>query len=187
MIVMSYGNKGVSKTTFVIGIIAAIVVSSVISLSIPGPVGPQGPQGETGLQGPMKKIPHSSSSAHDLIIAENITEWQNIDDDHYVTITLEEDSHVVILYTMDCNISPQGDAFRLRAWIDGTISTVADPMNYMFVDISPAWYGSISSHFYKDLSPGEYTIHIQWNKLPDAGTLEARHRALTVFAIPNTA
>jgi hypothetical protein len=186
VIAVSYGNQGVSKTTFIIGIIAAIVISGVISFSIPGQVGPQGPQGETGSQGPTKSIPHTSSTAYDLIIAENITEWQHIDENHYVTITLEEESHVVILYTMECNINPQGDAFYLRAWIDGTTLTAAEPMHYMFVDISPSWYSSISSHFYTDLSAGEYTVHIQWNKLPDTGTLEASHRALTVFAIPNT-
>jgi len=56
---MEYANEGISKNTFIAGIIIAILLSTVISLSLSiqfsvgpqGNTGPQGSQGEQGIQG----------------------------------------------------------------------------------------------------------------------------------------
>lgn len=158
---------------------------------IPGPAGPEGPQGETGpqgepgAQGPMMSIPHNSSyTTNQISISSSTWDWKSIDD-HNVTITLEEDSHVVILYTMTSITNQLDVGFNLRAWIDGPISTYANPPEYGFMTPSTVGYASLSCHFYMDLTAGEYTIHIQCQLPPFALELEPQSRGLTVFAIPN--
>jgi len=150
-----------------------------------GPQGEPGPQGEQGPEGPMGIVPHASSWKFDTVSqTEDFTSWHNIDDDHNVTITLEEDSHVIILYSMQYNTNPIGTYMYLGPSIEGTSSYDANPPAYLFVTSGDE--GSLSCHFFRDLPTGEYTIHMQWYGSPDTLEFEAYFRALTVFAIPNT-
>jgi len=195
---------GISKTTFLVGLLIAIIASSLISTLVAmqwaviqgpkgdkgdtGEQGPQGLQGEQGPQGP-QGLPSvfASKAANDSISTTETVEYTDVSN-MSVTLTLSEESDVLILFS--CEAYPDYDEqILIRALVGETIASPGEiyltPIVYDYseTDIYLLWWGSYTYHFHQpSVSPGTYTIKIQW--IVSGGFGEIGFRTLTAMALP---
>jgi len=199
---------GISRTTFITGLIIAIAASSLLSTVIVtqwarGPEGPQGlkgdkgdtgtqgPRGAQGLQGPQGPpgLPgvFAVSWGNETI---STTETFNYVDmaNMMATLTIDETSDVLILVSVEAY--PDWDErIYLRALINGEVAkpgevlltpTIIDSVGG---DSYLLGFGSYTYNFYQpSVSPGTHTIKIQW--VVSGGTGDVGYRTLTVIALP---
>lgn len=150
-----------------------------------GPQGPQGVQGPTGPQGPMGSIPtgfameaslHSQSTGGSL-------EWFDVADME-VTVTLEEQSYLMIYLSIEARPTPSDSYILYRATVNDTI---AYPMWFLYYHpaIAAGQYNTFSCHFTAGMKPaGTYTIQIEWRGHTTTTVMDAVQRLVTVIAIP---
>jgi hypothetical protein len=189
---------GISKNMFIVGLLVAIVASTLISTIVVTQLGAiQGPKGDTGLQGeqgpqgnvgPAGPAGVFGSKASNLSISTTET-MQFVDvDEMSVTLTLTETSHILIFFS--CEAWPDYDETILIHALVG--ETVASPgqvylvpivWDYSETDVYSLWWGSYTYNFYQTpVDPGTYTIKIQW--MISGGVGDMSFRTLTAMALP---
>lgn len=206
---------GISMTTFIIGIIIAILVSSGISIiftnqSVVGSQGPQGPQGETGPQGEMgppgPQGPPGESSLDIPIVhqsfwypgqsGETYPNWADITTDSPLKITVTETSTLVIVFQAILRLTWYPTTFGtaridIRALVDGTPATpnektgVEAPHEAGETSINHSPFTGV---FYQEVQPGTHNVQIQWYVLGENenGFAAVAHQLeLTVYALPS--
>jgi len=157
-----------------------------------GDTGEQGSQGLQGEQGPPGSTlyPHVAMARSEVsaYISETV---QYVDvDDMSVILTLDETSNVLIFYS--CEASPDYDEqILIRALVGeteacpGEIFLTPIIFDYSQTDTYLPWMGSYTYNFHvSSVSPGTYTIKIQW--LVTGGVGEMDYRNLFAMAIPVT-
>ena len=198
---------GISKTTFVAGLIIAILASSALSTGVAmtviqqGPQGPKGDQGDTGLQG-IQGIPGVKGDKGDkgkqgspglpgvfavswgtdpISTTEtvNYVDMANIS----VTLTINETSTVLILVSVEATPSFD-ERIYIHAMINGEAAKPGETVR--FTPVKSSGYSAMASYTFNfcepSVSPGTYTIKIQW--LVTGGTGKIEYRTLTVIALP---
>jgi len=105
--------------------------------------------------------------------------WEDMDA-MSVTITFNQTSHVLIVFTLMASTVPAGNNIRLRALVG---AQPALPAEYQLLCDSTA-YDTWSCSFYKpSVTSGTYTVKIQWWVSGGMGYAHIR-RVLTVIALP---
>ena len=194
---------GVSRKAFIVGLIIAIAASSSLSTVITtqwarGPEGPQGPegdkgdtglqgiqglQGQQGLQGP-PGLPgvFAVSWGIDPI---STTETVNYADmaNMSVTLTINETSTVLILVSVEATPSLY-ERIYITAMINGEAAKPGETVE--LTPVKSSAYSEMASYTFNfcepSVSPGTYTIKIQW--LVTGGTGYIMYRTLTAIALP---
>lgn len=105
--------------------------------------------------------------------------WEDMDA-MSVTITFNQTSHLLIVFTLMASTNPAGNNIRLRALVG---AQPAFPAEYQLLCDSTA-YDTWSCSFYKSsVTSGTYTVKIQWWVSGGMGYAHIR-RVLTVIALP---
>jgi len=192
---------GVSQRTFIVGLIVAILASSALSTGVAmmvikeGPQGPQGEQGQQGirglqglqgqqgLQGP-PGLPgvFAVSWGTDQISTSETVNYVDMAD-MSVTLTINETSTVLILVSVEATPSFD-ERIYIHAMINGEAAKPGETAR--FTPVKSSAYSAMASYTFNfcepSVSPGTYTIKIQW--LVTGGTGYIVYRTLTVIALP---
>jgi len=159
-----------------------------------GPEGPIGPQGEQGIQGPTGPqgppgLPgvFAVSWANDVISTSETMQYIDMND-MSVTIALNETSDVFILVSLQA-LPDFDERIYIRALINGEVAKPGEVyLTPVIFDLSATdsylvGWGSYTYNFYEpSVSPGTYTIKIQW--MLSSGMGDIADRTLTVIALP---
>lgn len=197
---MSVGiSKGMFTAGIVIAILASTLISSVISMQwargpqgiqglqgVQGSQGPQGPQGEQGVQGlqgpPGLPGVFAMSWGTDPI---STTETVNYADmaNMSVTLTINEISDVLILASMEATPTLD-ERIYITAMINGESAKPGETV--ILTPVKSGAYSAMASYTFNfcepSVSPGTYTVKIQWSVTGGTGYIE--YRTLTVIALP---
>jgi hypothetical protein len=182
----------VSQRTFIVGLIVAILASSVLSTGVAltvireGPRGPQGLQGEQGVQGlrgpPGLPGVFAMSWGTDPISTTETVDYADMAN-MSVTLTLNETSDMLILVSVEATPSLD-EMIYVTAMINGEATKPGADVRLTPVRTSA--YSEMASYTFNfcepSVSPGTYTIKIQW--LVTGGTGYIEYRTLTVIALP---
>ena len=105
--------------------------------------------------------------------------WEDMDA-MSVTVTFNQTSHLLIVFTLMASTNPAGNNIRVRALVG---AQPALPIEYQLLCDSTA-YDTWSCSFYKSsVDSGTYTVKIQWWVSGGMGYAHIR-RVLTVIALP---
>ena len=175
-------NLGISRTTFAVGLIVAILASSLISIGavtqtglIKGPKGDKGDTGATGLQGPqgpsgISKIPFDMIEGYESDYT-NSTEYTDIKG-MSLSITTEKSSNLLIIFT--ANLVLQGpDGWSASGWLRAVVDNVrASPWEVPGINIDFEDAGQKRDRntfvFSEAVVPGTHIVKIQWKVMtPD--------------------
>jgi hypothetical protein len=199
---MSTGKSltGISQTTFIAGLVVAILASSLISAVVAmtiiqgpkgdkgdtgpqgetGTTGPQGPQGEQGPPGPA--FPLNSTRAGGSP-STNSTSWEDMPD-MAVNITLTNASYILIMLSAEAWLGASGNYLMVQARVNSTLLAYPESGNIVLTRETHSETSSNTFIFYRpNVSAGTYTIKIEW-KVWVAGTGYVGDRTLTVMALP---
>jgi len=199
---MSTGKSltGISQTTFIAGLVVAILASSLISTVVAmtiiqgpkgdkgdtgpqgetGATGPQGPQGEQGPPGPA--FPLNSTRANGFPSTTS-TSWEDMPD-MAVNITLTNASYILIMLSAEAWLDASGNYLMVQARVNSTLLAYPDSENIFLTKETNPEASSHTFIFYRpNVSAGTYTIKIEW-KVWFAGTGYVGDRTLTVMALP---
>jgi hypothetical protein len=193
-------KTGISKTMFIAGLVIAIVASSLIASVVSmqyargpkgdkgdigntGATGAMGPQGVQGLQGPpgLPSVFAMSWGTDPISTTEtvNYADMANMS----VTLTLNETSDMLILVSVEATPSV-GERIYITAMINGEAAKPGEILRLTPVRTSA--YSEMASYTFNfcepSVSPGTYTVKIQW--LVTGGTGYIEYRTLTVIALP---
>ena len=204
-------SQGVSKPTFLAGIILAILASSLISTAISmqyaiGPKGDKGDIGPIGPQGPsgISRIPLVYKDS--FVGAEaNYTypEWVDIvnvfNEPISAQISVENESSLLIVFQAYLRVywAPTTSGWArvdIRALVD---DSPASPDEMQGVEApSPGYGANASGHapycgvFWRQVSAGVHNVRIQWRVLASNAygpySVYALHPYLIVYALPNS-
>jgi hypothetical protein len=172
---MSEGKTsvGVSRTTFIVGLIIAILISSLLSIGVAmqygllkgpkgdkgdtgatGPQGPQGPQGERGPQGEKgpKGDPGGVTASVNALIADTFT-----------SVWLGEDKHDVEGIIINFGTEP---AYNVK--IDQTWDLGEGKFVYKTIYVGTTWGHYIGNikETYRFEGQGTYSYVITWTSSP---------------------
>jgi hypothetical protein len=205
---MIEGKIGISKTTFMVGIIIAILVSNLISVFAVaqfalikgpkgdkgdiGPMGPQGPPGPQGEPGP-SRIPFASANAY-WCDGTSSTQWVDIDA-MSVNITVDRPSRLLIIYNSELEGSrTYSDGISITwVWIRALVNGVpAYPYKgttggMKSLEIRSEEITHEFTHtcvFWDYVSAGTYNVKIQWCVGASDATVTSCDRSLVVIALP---
>ena len=192
-------SVGISRTTFIIGIVAAILAASLLSTVIAmqwaivqGPKGDRGdtgPQGEQGLQGPRGpagpagEIPYNATYYDPPPVpayAPVPTHWEDMGSIQNVSITLNKNSQLLIVFSAEARVPVLGKNVYVRAMVNETVAFPGD-----VILTSSEEHGVCSFVFYlPNVGAGTYTVKMQWKAYEDFIYLLASEQTLTVVALP---
>jgi hypothetical protein len=174
---------------FAVGLIAAILASSLISVLatthlglIQGPKGEKGDKGDTGATGPAFTLPFAESEGNLLEYSSNIASWTDIASTTAVSINVTKNSVLLILFSAEGRSSQSDTRINLRAVYN---SSVALPVAInFFPGANNNVYSAFSYTFWSDaVGPGIYMVKMQWNILI-GGTGYLRSPIIIVIALP---
>lgn len=210
---MSEGKslKGISRTTFIVGLIIAILASSLLSTVVAtqwargpqgeqGLIGPQGPQGDTGPQGPPGPqgpqgekgppgLPGVFAVATGWDIIETTETIQFIDmSDMSVTLSFNSSSHILILVSVVA-MGDLDEYIVIRVLIGDEVALPG------FIWLTPiikdsnalpgyASWAAYTYNFWSLVMAGTYTVKVQWKVSGGTGAISGR--TLTVIALPTS-
>lgn len=114
-------------------------------------------------------------------ISKTTASWDNISDTE-VTITLERNSTLLIMFSIQSAISSPDNNIIWRALVN---TTTAVPSNiYLQPPGEGTNWSSVSYTFYiRDVSAGQHTVYVQW--YVSGGTGWVANRVLSVIALPS--
>jgi len=196
---------GVSNKVFVMGLIIAILVSSMISVVVAmlfvgtGKVGPQGAKGDAGQQGPKGDpgtgIVASASTSVLSSATTTATDWSDIPGTA-VTLTLGNTSNLLIMFTSEAGNSDPSGRVEIRAMLGSNpANTAVVGFTTMVGDATAGtphthelgWASYACNFYVPSVSSGTYTVKIQWvvsgiNGV-SVGTNSVGYRTLSVIAL----
>ena len=133
----------------------------------------------TSLKLATNAIPFNSTHAHSSIYKTTAT-WENITGME-VTLTLERNSTLIIMFSTEAQISSATEFVHWRAMVN---ATAADPGAVFLQPSTTSELGPISYNFYLEgLTPGQYPVYMQW-WVTGAATANVYFRTLIVIALP---
>jgi len=190
---------GISRKTFIVGLIIAIAASSSLSTVITtqwarGPEGPKGDKGDTGLQGIQglqgpqgPPWVFAISTADDIVGPTEPISYIDVKD-MVVTLAANETSDLLILVSVEA-LSSWDEHVYIRALVNGEIAQPGE------VWLTPTVQDATSGDSYlvgwacyaynfraPSVEPGTHTIKIQWRV--SSGESFIGVRTLTVIALP---
>ncbi len=156
-----------------------------------GETGPQGSQGLQGLQGPQGEEgdkgdtgPQGPPTAFDIIYVEEFSDKDTEAFEDFpatsITITLENTSDLLVLFSTNVRVFEVGATIVWRAMVDGVECSPSE------VPLQPSWelFSSVCFNFYKlSVGAGTHTVKIQWSVF--MGSARAHRRTLAVIAFPS--
>ncbi len=168
-------SVGISKTLFVVGLIAAILASSLISAVIvtqlpiaKGPKGDKGDTGATGLQGPPGESRISNVSFVSVEgIAPDSTSSTIYGDikGASLSIVTEKNSSLLIVFSaaLDGQSSKNFSGYvYLRAFVDG-IPTSPNGVEALYINMGEPTHDPMRAFvFDTTVIPGTHSVTIQW-------------------------
>jgi len=202
---------GISKTTFIVGLITAILVSSLLSVGITmqfakGPKGDKGETGSIGPQGPsgISRIPLVYEEP--FVSAESNSTYPNwvdmisvFDEPISAQISVENESTLVIVFQAYLRVywAPTTIGWAridIRALVDNELAT---PSELQGVDAESWVYGANVSGcapfcgiFWRQISAGVHDVKIQWyvfaSNAYGSHSAYALNPCLTIYALPNS-
>jgi hypothetical protein len=205
VIIMSEGKSymGISRTTFLVGVIIAILASTTISTMVSmqfakGPKGDKGDKGDPGIQGPIGPqgppgpsiIPFASK--YDYAVYEtSSTQWVDLDAIS-VTMTVNTTSRLLIIFSAELGGSRSSPGITwlwIRALVNGTpafpYKGSSGGVQSLEIRYGESSYDFTHSCVFWDyVSAGIYTIKIQWCVGAADATAFADESSLIVIALP---
>jgi len=202
--------KGVSRTTFLVGVVVAILVSSLMSAVISmqyarGPKGDKGDTGPIGPQGPpsISKIP-LAYTVSSVGAEANYTypEWVDIvsvfNEQMSVQVSVENSSNLLIVFQTYLRVywAPTTIGWA-RIDIRALVNNIpASPNEMQGVEAPSSSYGaSVSGNapycgiFWQQASAGVHSVKIQWRVFASNAngpySAYALNPCLIVYALPN--
>ena len=191
-------SVGISKNMFIIGLLIAIVASTLVStivvtqlLTVQGPKGDKGDTGSQGLQGEQGPLGptgvFASKAANDSISTTETMQFVDVEE-MSVTLVLTETSNVLIFFS--CEAWPDYDeTIMIRALVGDTTASpgqvilVPTVWDFSETDVYTLFWGSYTYNFHQTpVNPGTYTIKIQWSISGGVGDMGLR--TLTAIALP---
>jgi len=188
--------KGISRTVFLTGIVAAVIVSTLLSSVIAiqwakGPKGDPGSNGETGLQGIQGPVGpqgpgamFASAQGLSAIETDSSTSWVDLDD-MSVSISPNRTSYILILFSAEA-MSPNG-RISIRALVG---SDAANPDTVFLTSkgetaaFTSDYFAAYTYSFFKpSVGSGTYTVKLQWKVTLNCYGHIVR-RTLNVIALP---
>lgn len=192
---------GISKTTFVAGLIAAILASSLLSTVVAmqwaiiqgpkgdkgdigpqGPRGEQGPQGPQGAEGPAGELPHNTTywDPEAVMYGPVPTDWEDMFGVNPVSVTSTENSVLLVMFSAEARVQVAGKNVYVRALVN---ETVAFPGEVILTNSEE--FGVCSFTFcLPNVDAGTYTVRMQWKAEEHFVFLYTSENTLTVIALP---
>ena len=197
-----------SKTTFLVGIVVAILASSLISTVISTQYvrGPKGDKGDSGPVGPqglsgISRIPFASYAPLSGFSSTNSTEsvdmlaYDSTSFTMSVQISVENKSNLAIVFNAYLRLEWSQTGI---GWTYATITALVDgnqtsPYETRAIETSSSVFGAYSSSahgysgfFWKEVVAGTHNVKIQW-KVSDSNTKAyAMNQYLVVYALPSS-
>ena len=194
-------SSGISRKTFVAGIIVAIVVSSLVSVTasmewalvkgprgatgltgatgLSGATGLTGPQGPRGLETSYASAPVSSYMQLNLTAPNTFVDLPGLS----VTINLNTTCNLLILFSIGILELGTVQPMHFRAYIDSLIS--AFPTEAELCEETSNLYQGFSWNFmYQGASAGSHTITIQYAEDIEGMTVWVGDGTLNVLGLP---
>lgn len=107
------------------------------------------------------------------------TSWVNMTGTS-ADITVTRNSTLLIMFTAMGRVDTAGEYMYWHAMVN---STEAYPTSFYNVIMQVDTYGTYTCNFYKNVTPGTYTVYMQWRTW-SGNTARVRERTLFVIALP---
>ncbi|MEM3627972.1 MAG: hypothetical protein QXJ11_06790 [Candidatus Bathyarchaeia archaeon] len=163
-------------------ILSLLTTLAIVHLITPAPIGTNqiADSAITYLKLASLGIPHNATTSTEEVSTTS-TNFVDIPD-MSVDLTLSRKSMLIIMFSMEAQ-NTGGNYLYARAMINAT--TQARPASSAIVITNSSVTASHSFTFYMDnVSPGKYTIKIQWRVFSFLAAAYAQDRSLIVFALP---